>query len=1260
MPAAGGAGGLAPGDAPGPLPDMANDGRHRARSRSASHGRGRAGTLTIPGDDASILASPEQALTALGDSIFTEECDLVRDVLVKAGEKESREDMGEFLMNEHSTKDIAKDAAQARLTKSLMANYDAFIDGMKQVQEVDLQVSRAIVHVSNGLRKLRETRATLVQGSLRVVHRQRKRQRMALLRRAAIWIRQVTEAEEAVVAALRAGEFARAVSLCVDTRRAVHSELALQYAALGPIRTRMERAVPDLRGKLDMVLAQLCEKSDVGRYEALIRAYIAIDDDLGVGVRLNSAGGGETAASAIASAATWAERVTGAGGITADALNSGLAAALDAAVDGAADDPDGERHGILEGTSSDPGCIGSLPERLQACLTRTLKSATKEALVACLVQLDMAAHASAVLEMKSQAAAQQLPQGRARASTAAPIGANPFGIDTDDAAGGNDPDGESEASRRKASAKAERLRSNPFATLAQGVTEDALIVCVEAVFSAMVDIFHSHYVITQWHRRPFGYTHGVDGREDVGAFLHRSAIDAPDGEGDGPGDGGVDLEPPLASSVGPPPNFACTSNSEDGPSLIDGGGAADERDSAGYSTKRLLERARLHAIREPLLGSRPIVWHAAQQRAVSFLFAAINSSTSTLSLVPLVRTLARCARLAEVGEEYGGSDSHDLRGSLRLLCRQYYDRTHRAASDATRNILARESWQRLPLTTQARDKIISAVSASFTDVSRDELSAAAAVCAAGDGDSPGRGVSRRQLLPAMLHPDQHPFAEGVAARAGAMRRSTDTAVAPGSQPRGDDDSESEEEEVVDDVVEYDDDAEDDRAVTEKERAAARAEKATNFGCSSVVTASASLFAQRSARYTAVMQALPSVAGNAFVGLTNLFDYYLYTVAVTFVPPAALTALFPPRRESDGESADGYWYNDPAALVLNKGLIGSAAEDDSLTVAGKIAGGDGNRCYQAIANVMDRVNDELAAGGSKEDEEEAGGGAGGSTSTTSAAASGPRVFIGTSSCDGLTSEGSMFGVQSRLVALASLDFCLNEVMGVAREVADATMPASHSSLSPTFFARAANSTAQLEAFLCQAIAPTLFPEGSSIAGWITGVRWDAVPDTLEYNDYVRQISGGLERVALRLDAALSSGAVPTRLHRLLWGCIIGYALERMVEGFSRVKKCSMQGRGLMAMDVTAVWSRGQVLGPPLDPALLPRGKAWVDQYVQAFYYDREEDVLEWIRSHRASYSRRQVTALVTHGVGQGKKKKALRELLSKAEAAHSGEPGKAQR
>lgn len=130
-------------------------------------------------------------------------------------------------------------------------------------------------------------------------------------------------------------------------------------------------------------------------------------------------------------------------------------------------------------------------------------------------------------------------------------------------------------------------------------------------------------------------------------------------------------------------------------------------------------------------------------------------------------------------------------------------------------------------------------------------------------------------------------------------------------------------------------------------------------------------------------------------------------------------------------------------------------------------------------------------------------------------------------------------------------------------------------------------------------------------------------------------------ALLLDKVKHAG-LPAVSRLGIWCCVMSHILDRFVEGYSRVKKCSVPGRGLMSLDAGTVYALGAKAGPVL-PACLARDRSFVDSYIAAYYYDNEADLLDWISKNRHQYALHHVRALVNTGLGPGLKKKALKDL-----------------
>ena len=131
-----------------------------------------------------VPKSSDELLNELDPRFFTESFDAVAFVLVRfsfvcskisqvgsltcvpdptqENLPDDRVELDMFLQTEISAVDLAKDAIVARLADDVRANYNAFIQGMKHVEEVDLDIVRALIQVKNGRRLLFSAKQDLI------------------------------------------------------------------------------------------------------------------------------------------------------------------------------------------------------------------------------------------------------------------------------------------------------------------------------------------------------------------------------------------------------------------------------------------------------------------------------------------------------------------------------------------------------------------------------------------------------------------------------------------------------------------------------------------------------------------------------------------------------------------------------------------------------------------------------------------------------------------------------------------------------------------------------------------------------------------------------------------------------------------------------------------------------------------------------------------------------------------------------------------
>ena len=73
------------------------------------------------------------------------------------------------------------------------------------------------------------------------------------------------------------------------------------------------------------------------------------------------------------------------------------------------------------------------------------------------------------------------------------------------------------------------------------------------------------------------------------------------------------------------------------------------------------------------------------------------------------------------------------------------------------------------------------------------------------------------------------------------------------------------------------------------------------------------------------------------------------------------------------------------------------------------------------------------------------------------------------------------------------------------------------------------------------------------------------------------------------------------------------MEQLVEGYSRIKKCTNEGRAIMSLDVR-IFQSGVEKMTTTRP--IPETQ-YVENYIKAFYIPVENDFLVWCKEHPVS-------------------------------------------
>lgn len=158
--------------------------------------------------------------------------------------------------------------------------------------------------------------------------------------------------------------------------------------------------------------------------------------------------------------------------------------------------------------------------------------------------------------------------------------------------------------------------------------------------------------------------------------------------------------------------------------------------------------------------------------------------------------------------------------------------------------------------------------------------------------------------------------------------------------------------------------------------------------------------------------------------------------------------------------------------------------------------------------------------------------------------------------------------------------------------------------------------------------------------VAGTRYDVHDMSTDNSPWVDQIVLQFKQTTAELGVA----GLDPRSTLLTLESAVRLTELAMVEGLSRVKKCSVEGRALMSLDLqTLISGLRRVLGPIAQQSASLLELRLADAFVKA-YYSPEEELERWMLTH-PQFTRAQVEGLFACMVDAGKlQKKTMKQLL----------------
>ncbi|XP_060086337.1 syndetin-like [Ylistrum balloti] len=499
-------------------------------------------------------------------------------------------------------------------------------------------------------------------------------------------------------------------------------------------------------------------------------------------------------------------------------------------------------------------------------------------------------------------------------------------------------------------------------------------------------------------------------------------------------------------------------------------------------------------IRQKLDHGLTRIWQDVQQKVKIYI---LGTDMANFKLEDFIRVLDLVNRLIEIGEEFCGSKSEGLQDSLKQQSLNYFKNHHRYRMDELGMFLENEGWEICPV--KSNFTLLQLLEFRFMRSWTRSPTTNSLVNSKQNGEEEeslpnGHDIEREHYFdqykdegsPFDVQPDEEENED-------VFSGSWDDEDGGGS----DTDSDEPDELKQDYIDELTGEAQSNRQYRR------RISRNKNQRHIPIVTNTTLNVLRVIGKYMQMMTVLKPIAFDVISCMSQLFEYYLYTVHIFF-------------------GADTW--------VMNERSLN-------------------NRLHMTLQRIRNNMIAEMPVPGAPPTDPENG------------RDRIPQPHL--SPIVDLSGSGRLFGLAERVVAAESLVFLASQ-MELLYPHLEAMIPGNKKVFLQQFFSQTVKMAVELRKPVYWTVSVQAV-DYDNILHHMSGVKWDVKDIMSQHNSYVDVMLKSLEQLSVRLVDINRRVPIPKIVYDLIWEHCVRLANRTIVEGYAGAKKCSNEGRALMQLD-----------------------------------------------------------------------------------------------
>lgn len=499
-----------------------------------------------------------------------------------------------------------------------------------------------------------------------------------------------------------------------------------------------------------------------------------------------------------------------------------------------------------------------------------------------------------------------------------------------------------------------------------------------------------------------------------------------------------------------------------------------------------------HYIKQKLEHGLSRIWQDVQSKVKIYV---LGTDLSGFKLEEFIRVLDLVNRMIEIGEEFCKSKSEGLQDSLKQQSLNYFKNHHRYRMEELRMFLENEGWELCPV--KLSFSYVQLLEFRFMKSWMKSPNSTLNLSTTEDSSGGGSGMESSKRRYFMQSATKNPFDE-------KPDEDENEDFFTGSLDDEDNGNLSDSDSDVPDELKQDYiDEVTGEGRSNSRQTKRRLSKSKNEKFIPIVTNTTLNVMRVIGKYMQMMTVLKPIAFDVILCMSQLFDYYFYTVYSFF-------------------GAD--------TTIKNERSI-----NNRLNIA-----------LQRIHNNL--IAESPVPGAPPVDQSEN-------------LEKMPQAYL--SPIVDLHRRDQLFGLAERVVAVESLIF-LAKQLELLQPHLEAMIPTNKKAFLQQFFSQTVNMAEEVRKPVYWSVSAQAV-NYDQVLGQMASVRWDIKDIMSQHNPYVDSILRSFELVAHQLVEINRRVPIPLVVYHTLWEHCVRLANRTFVEGFSNAKKCSNEGRALMQLD-----------------------------------------------------------------------------------------------